>query len=542
MRALAYNSKGVDVGLLQGWLNTFEQESLSIDNDYKTKTKEAVERYQRKYGLEVDGKAGPITLTHMGFRIAKNNKIMVLTIPFNRIGKAKVLLQDGKAYSVDKFAKEEKLDIVWNGAFFELSTRKIVQFLMQEGQIKSWGMGYEGIVYPNNFTEAFGDTYGSYAGKPYDMQGSAPTLIKNYVRATHEINAFNKTIYNSSTKRNCTGVTNIELVIMLTRLNCTMEEMVQEGLYQKIKFLQGNDGGGSQSIFMGGKTIIPTDGRAIPAAVGLTIKPTIVTPEKLTIPEQPIVKKKKICLDAGHGVETPGKRAPDESYFEHEFNLDMSKKMEEILIAHGVEVIQTRTTEKRTGTTENNDATTRANIANTHKDLAAFISIHSNAAPGTGWIESARGWTIYTSVPDEKAERNKLADCIVKYAKESGIILRSPPHKYALFTVLAKTNAPACLIEHGFHTSKQDVALLKSDWYRNKLAIINCKGILEYLGITWEGYPEYEDNSTEPVEEEKPNILYRVQVGVFAVKENAQNLSAELRGLGYSTIIVEEKK
>ena len=51
--------------------------------------------------------------------------------------------------------------------------------------------------------------------------------------------------------------------------------------------------------------------------------------------------------------------------------------------------------------------------------------------------------------------------------------------------VLAHTNAPAVLIEHGFHTSREDVKLLKDPSYRETLASAEARGILEYLGVAW---------------------------------------------------------
>ena len=53
--------------------------------------------------------------------------------------------------------------------------------------------------------------------------------------------------------------------------------------------------------------------------------------------------------------------------------------------------------------------------------------------------------------------------------------------------MLAKTAAPACLIEYGFHTSKEDAALLKESAYRDKLARVTAHGVCDYLGVSWAG-------------------------------------------------------
>ena len=45
--------------------------------------------------------------------------------------------------------------------------------------------------------------------------------------------------------------------------------------------------------------------------------------------------------------------------------------------------------------------------------------------------------------------------------------------------------APAVLIEHAFHTNKEDVENLKSDVWRDLVAVAEARGIADYLGIAW---------------------------------------------------------
>jgi hypothetical protein len=108
-------------------------------------------------------------------------------------------------------------------------------------------------------------------GQKYDLQGSAPTLIDQGVKDLASINAFNQSIVNARTRRNCTGVSDNGLVLFFSIANVTLHDMAAEGLYQKVKFMQNNDGGGSQSLHMGGAYVITTDGRSIPACVGLEV-------------------------------------------------------------------------------------------------------------------------------------------------------------------------------------------------------------------------------------------------------------------------------
>lgn len=191
---------------------------------------------------------------------------------------------------------------------------------------------------------------------------------------------------------------------------------------------------------------------------------------------------KKVVLDPGHGVETAGKRSPDGTYLEHEFNLDMARRLKAILERHGVSVILTRTT------THDTDLADRVSVSNSvNPDL--FVSLHSNASgDGTSWT-SPNGYGIYTSSAGDTAGRNKAAKAILARAKDAGIPLWGGGLHHDRLYVLVNTVAPAVLIEHGFHTNKAEAEKLKTPEYRAELAQVDAKGILNYLGIAWVDEP-----------------------------------------------------
>lgn len=261
----------IEVKFLQAWLNELDGAELSVDGAFGAKTQAAVRNYQAKNGLAVDGSAGPATQAKMGFRQTRNRNIVVLEIPFDNIVNARVLWKDGEKYSCQKFA-QQGFDVVWNGAFFNMDNLKVVQLLVINGQVQTWGFGYEGIVYPRQFGRAWSASCFDLNGLNVDMQGSAPTLIDQYVTDHASIATFSKSIMSAKTRRNCTGITDKSIVLMFSIANMTLYDMMDEGLNLKLKFLQGNDGGGSQSLYMGGGYVITTDGRLIPAAVGLEVK------------------------------------------------------------------------------------------------------------------------------------------------------------------------------------------------------------------------------------------------------------------------------
>jgi N-acetylmuramoyl-L-alanine amidase len=201
----------------------------------------------------------------------------------------------------------------------------------------------------------------------------------------------------------------------------------------------------------------------------------------------------KVVLDPGHGVETAGKCSPDKSYYEHEFNLDVAGRVKAHLERHGVSVTMTRADEHDVTLAQ------RVKVANDIQGLDLFCSIHSNAS-GEGWTEPD-GYGIYTSAKGDTAARNKAAKAILARVKAANIQLWGDGlfHNGSLY-VLKNTTAPAVLIEHGFHTNINEVALLKHDVYRDLLAKVDAQGILDYLGIAWVdgNIPKKEEPKAEP--------------------------------------------
>ena len=182
-------------------------------------------------------------------------------------------------------------------------------------------------------------------------------------------------------------------------------------------------------------------------------------------------KMPRVYLDAGHGIDTAGKRSPDGSLVEYEFNRDVANRIEDILIRHDVEVMSCYSD-------TDTPLTQRCQMANMF-NADYFVSIHANAY-GETWND-ANGWEIYVVSKGGKAE--ELAKKIHKYSQE--LELKDRGIKTANFTVLTDTDMPAILIEHGFYTNKEECEKLKDGNFRQKCAIADAKGILEQLGIEY---------------------------------------------------------
>lgn len=193
--------------------------------------------------------------------------------------------------------------------------------------------------------------------------------------------------------------------------------------------------------------------------------------------EETTVSKKIVCIDPGHGPDTVN-GSPDGSYKEREFCWDMYERISKRLEDCGVHTICTRTEDTKTSLTE------RAGVSN-RAGATCFVSLHSNAA-GTGGWSDASGLEIYTSSRPMTAARNVLATDLVNSFHAAGVSLRSEPIKHNIeLTVLAKTDAPAVLVEYGFHTNRTDVEYLKDSKYRDKLADATVSGICKWLGVQY---------------------------------------------------------
>lgn len=99
--------------------------------------------------------------------------------------------------------------------------------------------------------------------------------------------------------------------------------------------------------------------------------------------------------------------------------------------------------------------------------------------------------------------------------------------------VLKGTKAPAMLVECCFVDDKDDVELYN---YRDMAAAIA-------FGITGQRVQEApETDSAEPGEETPGGdrkAMYRVQVGAFSVKENAERMKKQLEAAGFDAVIVQ---
>ncbi|WP_233269981.1 N-acetylmuramoyl-L-alanine amidase [Heyndrickxia camelliae] len=224
-------------------------------------------------------------------------------------------------------------------------------------------------------------------------------------------------------------------------------------------------------------------------------------------------------LDAGHGPNTVGKRSPD-NFKEFEFNHKVAEYTKELLNDYkGVTVYFAHSKQ------EDIPLKKRSDKANKLK-VDCYISIHANAY-GTTWND-ANGIETYVYVTKPK-EAVDLAEKVQKnLVIETG--LRNRGIKTADFHVLRETEMTAILCECGFYTNKKEASLLKSKTYQKTCAEAIVKGIVDQYHLK---------KITSPTKNPVKKKIYRVQIGAFENKENAQALIKELKEKGYNPILVE---
>lgn len=100
-------------------------------------------------------------------------------------------------------------------------------------------------------------------------------------------------------------------------------------------------------------------------------------------------------------------------------------------------------------------------------------------------------------------------------------------------------NAPTAYIEVDFH---DNVTVAK--WlieHPTEIGEAICQGVCDYFGYTYVA-PKTEQKEETKEEATTPDVLYHVQVGAFAKKDNADALMKKLQEDGYEAFVKAEKK
>ena len=195
--------------------------------------------------------------------------------------------------------------------------------------------------------------------------------------------------------------------------------------------------------------------------------------------------KPLIILDSGHAKNTPGKRSPDNSLYEWEFNNDMQNRLQKRLKELGFDVYLTN---PNPATVKDIPLSTRAANANNQwakkgKPNALFVSLHANAY---GVWTTANGVEVYHA-KNASARSKSCASVMCKHIHNAlkkvrpGSVNRGV--KCENFTVIYKASMPAILIEYAFYTNREDLKVLKNN--RANLCEATVQALCESFGVAY---------------------------------------------------------
>lgn len=216
----------------------------------------------------------------------------------------------------------------------------------------------------------------------------------------------------------------------------------------------------------------------------------------------------KVFLSAGHGGSDPG--AVAYGLKEKEINLQILLACKTELERHGATVVCSRVTDSDDPV---QDEAKEANLS--RADIA--VSFHTNAGGGDG------SETFYHS---SSASGKKLAYLCEKYVKALGQNSRGAKATNSLY-FLRKTTMPAVLCECAFVDNDTDNNVIDTIAEQKKFGVAYAKAILEYLAIDYR----------EPTKSKK---RYRVQVGSFSSKQNAERALKKVKAAGFPDSFIDE--
>lgn len=193
-------------------------------------------------------------------------------------------------------------------------------------------------------------------------------------------------------------------------------------------------------------------------------------------------KTYKIVVDAGHGAPDGGAVSSD-GVEEAGLNLEIAEKLRDALEDEGFLVIMTREDENNIADTDkqksiremkSSDLNNRVNIAN-NSGADIMISIHMNKFEGG----SSWGWqTFYSKNSDEGKRLATLVQSSIQ--KNIDRVNKRVALSIEGIKIVDKTNIPVIIVECGFLSNAEDLRLLQTEEYQNKIVIGIINGVKEF--------------------------------------------------------------
>jgi N-acetylmuramoyl-L-alanine amidase len=210
----------------------------------------------------------------------------------------------------------------------------------------------------------------------------------------------------------------------------------------------------------------------------------------------------KVMIDPGHYSACVNQSPVDPTYYESATVWKLANYLADSLRSMGVLVGMTRT-----DINENPGLVERGHMASGY-DL--FVSVHTNATGNSQGSETANWPVCFTQVSGASTEiGERIGKALMplfnatKYECYSVSNAQGTDY-YGVLRGAAKVGVPGLIVEHGFHTCKADVELLKDDAFLRLLADTDAQTIVAYL----------KEKEGQVVEQPSSTMLYGVVANV----------------------------
>lgn len=218
---------------------------------------------------------------------------------------------------------------------------------------------------------------------------------------------------------------------------------------------------------------------------------------------------KKVFLGVGHGGSDPGAVG---ILTEKVVNLEMALACRAYLVNNGVDVKLSRESDS------DDSLNSRIKKCNAYNPDVA-VDIHNNAGGGDGFE------VYYHAGGGKSLDLAKNIESEIKSIGQNsrGCKIKLDNNKKDYFGFIRETSAPAVIVEGVFVDNPTDAQIADTIDEQRKFGIAYARGILKTLGINTN------NQSSE---------IYRVQVGAFKDKKNAENFVSELKQKGINDAFI----
>lgn len=217
----------------------------------------------------------------------------------------------------------------------------------------------------------------------------------------------------------------------------------------------------------------------------------------------------KVFIGVGHGGTDPG--AVSNNTKEKDLNLSIALACRDMLVRHGVSVKLSRTKD------EDDTLSEEIRECNAYSpDLA--VDIHNNAGGGDG----AEAFYHYGGGASKTLAENVLSEIVKTGQNSRGAKIRKNSYGKDYYGFIRETSCPAVIVECAFVDNATDLDILASEGKREKMGQAIAKGVLKTLGIELQA---------------ETGTIYRVQVGAYKVKANAEAMLKKIKEAGFDAFI-----